>query len=274
MRARSVRYGRAGSIGDASAGVPEPGVAAGGTSVRPRYEWRVGCQDCRRRSCHRVVTKSRGRGRFGTRPSGARRPPRRRAAAFRPRPARPRPPAQPASRPAPPRSRRRDRPDHDRDLALRRLREPLGELGRRPAHDLLEPLRQLTADGDLPLRRRRPRASAAKPPAAAATRTPPRATSTTRAPPTAPRAPPPAAAGSRGTRTAPPRARSATSAVSTADGPGSTVTGTPASTAARTSRAPGSDTPGRPASETSAIRSPPASRGTSSATRAASLCSW
>ena len=48
----------------------------------------------------------------------------------------------------------------------------------------------------------------------------------------------------------------ATSAVSTADGPGSTVTGRPASSAASISRAPGSLTPGRPASETSANRSP------------------
>ena len=48
----------------------------------------------------------------------------------------------------------------------------------------------------------------------------------------------------------------ATSAVSTADGPGSTVDAKPASSAAAINRAPGSLTPGRPASETSATRSP------------------
>ena len=52
-----------------------------------------------------------------------------------------------------------------------------------------------------------------------------------------------------------------TSAVSTADAPGSTVTGTPASSAAATSLAPGSLTPGRPASVTSATRSPALRRG-------------
>ena len=53
----------------------------------------------------------------------------------------------------------RPRPSDERDLALRRRVEPLRELARRAAHDLLEPLRQLAADGDLPLRiRRRERA--------------------------------------------------------------------------------------------------------------------
>src|SRR5438876_1902870 len=66
----------------------------------------------------------------------------------------------------------------------------------------------------------------------------------------------------------------ATSAVSTADGPGSTVTWTPASSAAPISRAPGSLIPGSPASETSAYDSPARRRGSSSATRFASLCSW
>src|SRR4051794_10213443 len=62
----------------------------------------------------------------------------------------------------------------------------------------------------------------------------------------------------------------ATSAVSTADGPGRTVTGIPAAIAAATSFAPGSLTPGRPASETSATRSP-ASTGRGAASRAGSL---
>ncbi len=65
----------------------------------------------------------------------------------------------------------------------------------------------------------------------------------------------------------------ATSAVSTAEGPGSTVTGTPAANAARTSSAPGSEIPGIPASETRATLSPASSLGISSATRRASLCS-
>ena len=77
--------------------------SAGRTSVRHGTSGGAGCQ-CRRRSCHRVVTKIRGRGRFGTRPSGAQRPLPPRGAAFRPRPG-PRPP--PAPRPSPPKSRRR-----------------------------------------------------------------------------------------------------------------------------------------------------------------------
>src|SRR5579859_1028403 len=44
------------------------------------------------------------------------------------------------------------RAEHEHDLALRRLGEARGKLGRRPAHDLLEALRQLTADGDVTLR--------------------------------------------------------------------------------------------------------------------------
>src|SRR5436305_5875338 len=66
----------------------------------------------------------------------------------------------------------------------------------------------------------------------------------------------------------------AASAVSTAEGPGSTVTGTPASSAAATSRAPGSEIAGRPESLTSAIRSPACSRGKSWPVRSASLCRW
>ncbi len=75
-------------------------------------------------------------------------------------------------------------------------------------------------------------------------RPPPRRASRARAR----RARPPSAAGSRRTRSAPPASPLATSAVSTADGPGSTVTATPASSAARTSRAPGSEIAGIPAS--------------------------
>ena len=43
---------------------------------------------------------------------------------------------------------RGSRADDERDLALRRLGEPRRDLGRRAAHDLLEALRQLAADGD------------------------------------------------------------------------------------------------------------------------------
>ena len=78
---------------------------------------------------------------------------------------------------------------------------------------------------------------------------------------TALRAHRPCAAGSRRRRSGRPPRPLRTSAVSTAEAPGSTVTAIPALRAARTSRAPGSDTPGRPASETRAIRSPASSRG-------------
>ena len=47
------------------------------------------------------------------------------------------------------------RPEHERDLALRRLGEPLRELGRCASRDLLEPLRQLAAHGRLALGRHR-----------------------------------------------------------------------------------------------------------------------
>ena len=49
----------------------------------------------------------------------------------------------------------RRRPEDECDLALRRLREPVGDLRGRPADDLLELLRQLPADGDRPLGERR-----------------------------------------------------------------------------------------------------------------------
>src|SRR5579871_1382989 len=45
------------------------------------------------------------------------------------------------------------RAEDERDLALRRLGEALGDLRGRPADDLLEALRQLAADGDRALRR-------------------------------------------------------------------------------------------------------------------------
>ncbi len=60
----------------------------------------------------------------------------------------------------------------------------------------------------------------------------------------------------------------------TALGPGTTVTGRPASTTARTRRAPGSLTSGMPASLTSATRAPSRRRRTMSAARPASLCRW
>ena len=97
-----------------------------------------------------------------------------------------------------------------------------------PAHDLLEPLRQLAADRDAARPAARRRASAASPAAAAATRRRRPAAASARAPPTASRAPSRRAAGTRGTGSARPTSPLATSAVSTADGPGSTVTGTPA----------------------------------------------
>src|SRR5262245_24231096 len=41
--------------------------------------------------------------------------------------------------------------DDERDLALRRLGEPRRDLRRRPTNDILEALRQFTADGDGPI---------------------------------------------------------------------------------------------------------------------------
>src|SRR5690625_3323376 len=61
------------------------------------------------------------------------------------------------------------------------------------------------------------------------------------------------------------------SAVSTADGPGTTVSAMPASIAADTSRYPGSDTLGMPASVTTTTVSPAASASSSSSVRAVSL---
>ena len=62
-----------------------------------------------------------------------------------------------------------------------------------------------------------------------------------------------------------------TSAAVTADGPGTTLISTPASTAARRRRNPGSETAGMPASETSATRSPSRRRSSSSSMRCRSL---
>src|SRR5262245_19104224 len=62
-----------------------------------------------------------------------------------------------------------------------------------------------------------------------------------------------------------------TSAVTAADGPGTTSTSIPASTHAATSRYPGSDSPGLPASVTTATFVPSRSRRTSSGTRSRSL---
>ena len=61
------------------------------------------------------------------------------------------------------------------------------------------------------------------------------------------------------------------SAVSTAEGPGTAMTSTPASRAAATSRYPGSDTLGIPASVTSSTRSPASIASTSDGVRAVSL---
>ena len=63
-------------------------------------------------------------------------------------------------------------------------------------------------------------------------------------------------------------------AVSTAEGPGATVTGTCSRTAAWTSRYPGSETEGMPASETTRTRRPARAASSSSAARSRSLCSW
>ena len=64
-----------------------------------------------------------------------------------------------------------------------------------------------------------------------------------------------------------------TSAASTADGPGTTVTARPAAATAAATRAPGSDTAGIPASLTRATVRPAATAATTSSTRSASLCS-
>ena len=108
-----------------------------------------------------------------------------------------------------------------------------------PAHDLLEALRQLAADGDRPFGQRggeRPRAS---PAAAAATRTPPRDAASPRARPTAPRAPSRRAAGSRGTGSARPRARSRRAPSRRPTGPGAPSPGRRPRAPRRSSARPG-----------------------------------
>ena len=96
----------------------------------------------------------------------------------------------------------------------------------------------------------------------------------------------PATAASRWRRSRPERGRNpskqkrsvasplVTRAASTADGPGTTETVSPAAATAATNRAPGSDTPGIPASETSTTVAPPATAPTTSSMRCSSLCSW
>ena len=64
------------------------------------------------------------------------------------------------------------------------------------------------------------------------------------------------------------------SAVSTAEGPGATVTGTSASIAALTRRNPGSETEGIPASEIISTLEPPHAACSSCPERSRSLCSW
>ena len=153
------------------------------------------------------------------------------------------------------------RPEHERDLALRRLGKPRRDLARRPPNDLLEALRQLAADRNRPLGLGRGEAAQRRRQALRRLERDGRVLPRRRAPPTAPRAPSGRAAGSRGTGTArrrgrsrrapsrPPKARAARSRRPRRRAP-------PGSR-----RAPGSFTPGSPASLTSAIRSPASSRG-------------
>ena len=132
----------------------------------------------------------------------------------------------------------------------------LGELGRGADCHLLESLRQLTAHRQLALRiGRRERAKRLREPL--------RRLEGDRGPPPVLELAPErvelagvAGAGSRGRGSGRSARPLVTSAVSTAEGPGSTDTSTPAARAARTRRAPGSEIAGRPASETRAIRSP------------------
>ena len=65
-----------------------------------------------------------------------------------------------------------------------------------------------------------------------------------------------------------------TSAASTADGPGITVTVSPALATAAATRDPGSETAGMPASLTSATVRPATTAATTSSIRSTSLCSW
>ena len=146
---------------------------------------------------------------------------------------------------------------HERDLALRRSAKRSASSLARPAHDLLEALRQLAADRDLP----RPGSTAASERSVAGSRCGDSNAT--------------AGHGQRA-ELAPQRVelrrrarQEADELVALADEPARDERGldrggaraapsprTPASSAARTSRAPGSEIPGRPASETSAIRSP------------------
>ena len=66
----------------------------------------------------------------------------------------------------------------------------------------------------------------------------------------------------------------ATSAVETAEGPGSTVNSRPSAAQARTSLYPGSDNPGMPASVTSATSRSSRNNPSTGSTAASSLCSW
>ena len=155
---------------------------------------------------------------------------------------RPRRPARPASRAGPPRrswsALGRPRP------AGRRRRPPPS-----PASVRGQPVRRLEEDHRAPLGGQRRRAPTPAPPPGAG-RKPSKQNRSTGSPDTA-------------------------SAMSTADGPGTPVTRTSASTAALTRRYPGSETDGIPASVTTTH--PVAARrgrSTSSGVRCASLCSW
>ena len=173
-----------------------------------------------------------------TRPSAARRPRPRRRAAFPPRRAR-RPPTA-ASAPSTS-GRRAPGADHERDLSLRRLREALRELATR--HRARPPRTASSARG-----RRRPRAPASNAASERSVARQPlrrlerddRRSATRRAPARAPSSSPALARQEADERVAlRRRARSRRAPSRPPTAPGSTVTGTPASSAARTSRAPG-----------------------------------
>ena len=164
---------------------------------------------------------------------------------------------------------------HQRDLPEHALRGTGGQNGERLPADLLVRLGQLTAERGAAVRaehfrhgregRRHPVGSLEehhRPPLPGAARPEPGGA-------------PPALRGRNPSKqnrsvASPDRA----SAVSTAEGPGTAVTGTPAWIAARTTRRPGSETLGIPASVTTRTVAPPAAAATSSADRVCSLCSW
>ena len=131
--------------------------------------------------------------------------------------------------------------------------ETQGKLGQRTASDLLVHLGELAADGAGRVGRQGREAGEAarqaRCPVSKATTRPPQR----RQPSQAAAGRPPVAADSRRSENRRRAARpEATTAVTGADGPGSTVRARPAAAAAATSRSPGSEMPGRPASVTRA----------------------